>query len=214
MAKQLLHLALALCLTAPAIAQADLSNIPQGTHDWGCEVLLCLSNPAGPMAVAECVPPIRRLWRELARGHAFPTCAMATGPAGRSYARPTYGYYERCPEGTTELAAGEHAKLSAVMPATAPPAAPGGTPSSYAAARTGQTYTGIGSGDGYGQPSIDNAPPPKVCVAGYRGSRQVFDGNEAFTVQRYDSVFVSPAQPSPRAIEVFIDDAYWQTVHW
>lgn len=25
---------------------------------WGCEVLLCLSNPAGPTAVKECEPPI------------------------------------------------------------------------------------------------------------------------------------------------------------
>ena len=40
--------------------------------DWGCEVLLCLSNPAGPTAVEQCKPPIQRLWDHLRHGHEFP----------------------------------------------------------------------------------------------------------------------------------------------
>src|SRR5205814_2149317 len=72
---------LALGLNGAVVAQSGAPSIPTPTHDWGCEVLLCLANPNGPTAVAPCVPPIRRLWRELARGHAFPTCAMATGPS-------------------------------------------------------------------------------------------------------------------------------------
>lgn len=43
-------------LTSPGNAQAT---------DWGCEVVLCLSNPGGPTQFAE--------WRELAEGHSFPT---------------------------------------------------------------------------------------------------------------------------------------------
>ena len=35
--------------------------------DYGCRVLLCLANPAGPTAIAQCVPPITQLWRDLAR---------------------------------------------------------------------------------------------------------------------------------------------------
>jgi hypothetical protein len=54
---------------------------------WDCEVLLCLSNPAGPTAVAECKSPIHRLWCHLARGHSFPSCDMARGPNGASYAK-------------------------------------------------------------------------------------------------------------------------------
>lgn len=50
-----------------------------GSHaradDWGCQVLLCLSNPGGPTQYAACVPPIQRLWSELAKGGAFPTCS-------------------------------------------------------------------------------------------------------------------------------------------
>ena len=35
--------------------------------DWGCQVMLCMSNPAGPMAVAECVPPMQRLYDAMSR---------------------------------------------------------------------------------------------------------------------------------------------------
>jgi hypothetical protein len=43
--------------------------------EWGCEVILCLSNPGGPTEYGECRPPIEKLWRELAKGHSFPTCS-------------------------------------------------------------------------------------------------------------------------------------------
>ncbi|MBY2932914.1 hypothetical protein HF279_09890 [Rhizobium leguminosarum] len=59
-------------LTSPGNAQAT---------DWGCEVVLCLSNPGGPTQFAE--------WRELAEGHSFPTCS---GVGCRS-SRPGYEPY-------------------------------------------------------------------------------------------------------------------------
>jgi hypothetical protein len=49
-------------------------SAPALANDWGCEVVLCLSNPGGPTQYAACVPPIAKLWRELATGHAFPVC--------------------------------------------------------------------------------------------------------------------------------------------
>lgn len=52
--------------------------------DWGCQVLLCLSNPNGPEAVGECVPPIEKLWSELRKGHDFPSCTFSSGPNGES----------------------------------------------------------------------------------------------------------------------------------
>lgn len=60
----------ALLLMSAATARADT---------WACEVLLCMANPAGPMAAGACVPPIKKLWKELARGHAFPTCSLGAG---------------------------------------------------------------------------------------------------------------------------------------
>lgn len=64
--------------------------------DWGCQVILCLSNPGGPTQYAECRPPIQKLWRHLAKGRSFPTCS---GVGFRS-SRPGYEPYF-CNEGYT-----------------------------------------------------------------------------------------------------------------
>ena len=45
----------------------------------GCLVLLCFAAPSW-RAIPQCVPPIREVLRDLARGRPFPTCAMA-GPS-------------------------------------------------------------------------------------------------------------------------------------
>lgn len=57
--------------------------------EWGCKVILCLSNPGGPTEFAECNPPIQKLWRELAKGHRFPACSGA----GFQSSRPGYEPY-------------------------------------------------------------------------------------------------------------------------
>ena len=49
---------------------------------WGCQVFLCLANPNGPKAVAECVPPIDRLINECFKPKPkdrkpFPKCPQA-----------------------------------------------------------------------------------------------------------------------------------------
>ncbi|AEH82011.1 conserved hypothetical protein (plasmid) [Sinorhizobium meliloti SM11] len=51
--------------------------------DWGCQVILCLSNPGGPTQYAECRPPIEKLWRALAKGHSFPACSGVGFQASR-----------------------------------------------------------------------------------------------------------------------------------
>lgn len=62
----LLPLAAVALATAPSPARAV----------DGCVVLLCLAAPSW-RAIPQCVPPIRQVLRDLARGRAFPTCAMA-----------------------------------------------------------------------------------------------------------------------------------------
>jgi hypothetical protein len=207
---------IALSLSDASVAQTHKAAIPKSTHDWGCEVLLCLANPAGPTAVAPCVPPIRRLWRELARGRPFPTCPMASGPGGRSFARPASRYYDPCPDGTAELPAGQLAELAAPMAAAPVPVSRSGSPTTYAAALPGLTYAGIGAGDGHGLASynIDFSPPVKVCVAGSRGTRQVSSGDSFYSVSLFDAMYVSPPHGSPRVIDVYIDNILWHTVRW
>jgi hypothetical protein len=58
--------------------------------DWGCQVILCLSNPGGPTQFTECRPPIRRLWRALAKGHSFPTCSGVGFRASQPRYEPYY----------------------------------------------------------------------------------------------------------------------------
>lgn len=42
----------------------------------GCLVLLCFAAPSWK-SIPQCVPPIRQVLRDLARGRAFPTCGMS-----------------------------------------------------------------------------------------------------------------------------------------
>jgi hypothetical protein len=53
----------------------------------GCLVLLCLAAPSW-RAIPQCVPPVRQLFRDLARGKPFPSCAMsgAGNSAGNQWA--------------------------------------------------------------------------------------------------------------------------------
>lgn len=66
----------------------------------GCLVLLCLAAPSW-RAIAECVPPVRQLFRDLARGKPFPICPMtgAGNTARHSWASaPTF-----CPPQYTRI---------------------------------------------------------------------------------------------------------------
>lgn len=66
----------------------------RGDDRWGCEILLCMSNPAGPKAVAECVPPIDRLYREMHKKHfKWPHCPQA---GAGNYVRPVRDPYDPC----------------------------------------------------------------------------------------------------------------------
>ncbi len=57
--------------------------------EYGCQVLLCLSNPGGPTQYGECVPPIDRLWSDLRHFRGFPTCSGV----GYSTTSPVYDPY-------------------------------------------------------------------------------------------------------------------------
>jgi hypothetical protein len=173
---------------------------------WGCEVLLCLSNPAGPTAVAECKPPIHRLWRHLAHGHAFPTCDMARGSNGASYARQGFSYYDPCPAGTRALASGEQAaRVGAVRTV--------GARSLYSA--SGAIYSGIGTGDGYFPNERTGGLPPKVCVGNKLGATTVnYDARSSYQVTLYDRIVTLAPQRSPRIIDVYINDAFYKRVRW
>ncbi|AJX96894.1 hypothetical protein [Burkholderia pseudomallei] len=76
-------------IAAPDLAHAD---------DWGCQVILCLSNPGGPEQYSECVPPIEKLWRALRHGDAFPTCDFGLGGSQGTFATNTFASDGYCRE--------------------------------------------------------------------------------------------------------------------
>lgn len=73
----------------PSVAHAD---------DWGCQVILCLSNSGGPEQYGACVPPIKRLWTALRHGDPFPTCDFGEGGPRGTAAVNTFASSGYCRE--------------------------------------------------------------------------------------------------------------------
>lgn len=79
-------------LTMAAVTTAT----PAHASDWGCTVLLCLAGNWGD--ITECQEPVHRLFRELARGHSFPSCDMSDGNNdGQNYATHGRDPIQDCP---------------------------------------------------------------------------------------------------------------------
>ncbi|WKB50524.1 hypothetical protein [Eleftheria terrae] len=189
---------------------------PSQASEWGCTVLLCLADPAGPTAQAMCVDPIHRLWDRLRRGHSFPECDEARKPKSPypdkpSWAERGFSYYDPCPTGTEPLLSGSIGLLASEMPERPRWGGYGATP-----------YQGIGTGDEL-RPSRDSEMPTKVCVGGYRGTTYVYlpggDGG-SYEASIYDQVIELQATTKPRMINVYITPpesdvpVLWETVRY
>jgi hypothetical protein len=175
-----------------------VASVAARADDFGCTVLLCLANPAGPMAVAECVSPIKKLYRNLAKGKAFPTCDMASAPdapAGKSWAQHGVSYYDQCPPGTTALDAGTYAVR-------------GGANSAY--------YLGIGEGDSPNG-AATGALPNKTCVGRRIGDTtlNLGDGDMgALSAGVFDQVVVIAPNAQPNHVDVYVDSTFSHRVSW
>lgn len=90
-------------IAAASICSISLISVSANADDWGCQVLLCMSNPGGPTQYASCVPPITKLYKQLAKGKAFPTCVTSGGTAGSASIASNFRNgvqpYEDCPTG-------------------------------------------------------------------------------------------------------------------
>jgi len=199
----------------PILALAPFVVLPVAhADDWGCQVLLCLSNPAGPTAVPACVPPIERLWAALRKPNPdpFPTCTMANGPGGASWAAVDSNYYDPCPSGTNALPSGQYA-----FPGnTAPPAHFVGV----ATLNLAQVSTGIGDGKGASR-SVGMALPSKVCVAGLVGHTwalgpptDAFSPRASVPVGIYQTVVLLPPAASPNVVDVYVNNALTRLVRY
>ena len=204
-----------------ASAALLFASSPAKADDWGCEVLLCLSNPAGPMAVAACVPPIQRLYKAIfkPRPDPFPTCNMAVNKNGqRSYATPQYNdYYDPCPEGTTALSKGQYAILGTreqYNKITGGNRWGSGVASAYDFGRNAILRTGIGDGSNQ-YPGDDYGLPSKTCVAGGFGNVSMSVGNsdDGYSqVGVYERVVIVDPARNGFSIKVFLDDKLYKVV--
>ena len=184
----------------PAVAAAALAFASQaGASDYGCRVLLCLANPAGPTAVGQCVPPITQLWRDLAHvpPRPFPSCDEAR-PA---IAVQNETWYDPCPEGTAALDVGVYALQQGAPDTTAP-------------------SLGIGEGDNL-QPTGGETPfvlGSKVCVGRQVGQTSVqtgFGENASSVLANvYDRFAILDPATSPRVIDVYLNNALYRRVRW
>lgn len=178
---------------------------------WGCEVLLCLSNPAGPTAVGECVPPITKLWKHLAKGHSFPSCGLAQGNDDtQNYARQVYDAFDPCSmtsmdeapqgyvaEGTKKQSNQRWSIGASNFNLTKSPAF------------NGKYWAEYGGGDSSYETQA------KACVKGFSGSYTygASRDNSGTTVNVYQQVAWQKAK-SPRAIDVFVNGKQFTRVHW
>lgn len=64
------------------ISQPSSGTGMSSNDEWACKVAMCMANPGGPMEFAECVDPIKRLQRHLAKGRPFPVCSFLGGGSG------------------------------------------------------------------------------------------------------------------------------------
>lgn len=209
-------LAVALALSAPLISTSVKADT------WGCEVLLCLSNPAGPMAVSQCVPPIKRLYRAIFKWKPdpFPTCAMAQGPNGRSWAQVEYNnYYDSCPAGTKPLERGAWAVIG-----TAEQVRQNNERRWFgfnASRELAAQPLALGIGEGGAQDvytSEDRSASRKVCVGNHLGNvvltRDSGSGENTsyFDTGVYDRVIQLDPHINGFAIKVFVDSQLYRVV--
>ena len=195
-------------ITNPQLPPSIASNPAfQPVSNWGCEVLMCLSNPNGPTAVRECEPPINRLWRELAEGRPFPHCQLNNGQNSRTagtWVQPNSNYYNMCPSGTTPLAPGGYALF------TRTPAAAAASPGPAMSAVPG-IYQGIGDGNGVYPDYRSGTPmPPLVCVGRLLSTtpHNIYEGGFYHSIQvwTFDTVIVQQATKSSSVFDIYIDN--------
>lgn len=167
-----------------------LANSSVLASEYGCKVMLCLANPNGPKAVAECVSPINQLYDDLKHGRSFPTCDEAKDPVrGDSYVKQGFNYFDPCENGTSALERGRYALKRG----------------------TSRLYAGIGDGEGMAF-SQENGIPSKICVAGPvgQGSYGGYEDRIDYTI--YSTVIVQMPASNPNYFLIYVNNKPYKRV--
>lgn len=181
--------------------------------NWGCEVLLCLSNPGGPLEFVECHDPINRLYRHLRKGRAFPSCELASTPQSgvASWAQSIYDPYDPCPLGLQPASAGTYVTQGKLAP---------NANSNYGAQPAYEIYQDPIQSEYDGSPGVEENPQStgvRACVGHHLGNYTekywVGDTELERTIAVFDQVHWQQQQ-SPSAIDVYINGQWYQRVRY
>ena len=192
-----------------------------GDELWGCQVFLCLANPNGAKAVAECVPPIDRLIRECFKPkpkdrRPFPTCRQA-GAGNR--AAVTRSPWDPCElkgmvaarrgwiaEGKVSDASGYGKRRRNAYSIT-------GAPAFNSQGEEWIPQDSDSSSGGYWTVSSSGT---MACVRGNPvGTYREYDSDrESYrTVTVYEEILWQKAQPWT-AVDVYVDGRHWNRTHF
>ena len=183
---------------ALAITVGCLSSQVSKADDYGCTVFLCLAAPAdngGWQSISECVPPIKRMLRDLFLGKGFPSCDFGGGDNQGNYVQYNTSPYPPCPDGTS--------------PAPTDVLVVQGTPDP-----NGDTYTISGTPAKSEIPTDrdgGNQYNDRACVGNPTGSYTIPHGEYDDMVNTYDQVIWQQAQPGV-SFDVFINNKFSQRV--
>lgn len=166
--------------------------------DYGCQVLLCLSNPRGPRAESACVPPINKLFDDLRRGKIFPLCDIAGGSGRGSYAIQGESWYDNCPPGTSALPVGMHA---------------------VAKGKENELLYGIGEQINLSHSTDSDfnitSAPKKICVSGNPVGSVSFNSNDEWiTATIYPNVMIISPAKTPNFFDVYVEGKIYRRIRW
>jgi hypothetical protein len=178
--------------------------------NWGCEVLLCLSNPSGPTAVSQCEPPIKKLYSVLSQKPPgdFPKCDMAKNKqSGNSWAEQSNNWFNECPAGTKQIERNELAiqgdanTLSGMQPID-----------------LGKAVSGLDETTSSSEMPVGSNTTLKVCGNTLLGTVKVTsrqdDAVYSTDVNVYKQIVFIDRAKSPRLINVYINDQLYRQVRW
>lgn len=157
----------------------EMMGIPKLSDDekWWCTCILCLANPNGAKAVSECVPPIDRLLRELAKGHFRPPTCPGSNATIESQA------YENCPEGYRELTGEEIVRIGDDF---------------YRGRDSWRTVDNSGNETGNSKPHSGE----KICVRGFMGNNSDHGDHGYGQYQDFESIVTLKPISPPWLIEI------------
>lgn len=191
-------------LLPPALTLACAATA-QAQSNYGCTVLLCLANPAGPTAAPACVPSITQLWWDLSHFRGFPSCVMAGNAATHtgSYALQRSDPYLDCPTGSSMLPSGSYSQGIGTSQGQLDYAAAAG----FMATSVGDPNTiFVNPGDPI---------PLKTCGGNYQGQGAYWDSNYGWTTRPiYGTLTQVGLATTPNIVDVYLNGTISKSIRW